>query len=334
MIIVLIKIVKIFSPAIWMLLIFWLSSKPLDYFPAGAPDYGQIIVHIFLYAVLSALIINAAVGINRGWKFRNIILFAIFFSSVYGISDEYHQGFVPGRTVSFLDLGFDFFGAVLGSFPHPASRERRGKPLFPLLRRSGSAKFPHPNPLPLLRRSGRGGNRLLLHVCCIGCGAYVAEELKKNYDVVLYFYNPNIFPEIEYKKRLEEARRIAKKFKLKLIVEKYDHGKWLKMVNGFESEPERGERCLICYRDRLDKTAKTAKENGFDYFATTLTISPHKDAKRISLVGQEMAEKYKVKFLDKDFKKNNGFKKSCELSKELGLYRQDYCGCEFSRALR
>lgn len=310
------KTVKTFLPILWMFFIFWLSDKPLDYFPAGAPDYGQIVVHIFLYAVLAGLIVSAAAGINRGWKIRNIILFAILFSVLYGITDEYHQGFVPGRTVSFLDLGFDFLGAVLGSL------------VFFLKPFACIADLAPP---PLLPR-GERMNKLLLHVCCIGCGAHVAEELGKDYQIVLYFYNQNIFPESEYKKRLEEAERVAKKFKLKLVIGKYNHSTWLELVKGLEGEPERGRRCLLCYRERLDMAAKFAGENGFDYFATTLTTSPHKDAEAINRIGRELAEKYGVKFLDKDFKKQDGFKKSCALSKELGLYRQDYCGCEFSRS--
>ncbi len=174
--------------------------------------------------------------------------------------------------------------------------------------------------------------KLLLHICCMGCGAHIAGELKKNFRVTLFFYNPNIFPENEYNKRLGEAKKIAKKFNLKLIIGKYKHNEWLELIKGNEREPEKGKRCIICYHERLKETAVKAKEIGSDYFTTTLTISPRKDARAISEIGNGLADKYDIKFLDKDFKKQDGFKKTCELSRELGLYRQNYCGCEFSRS--
>jgi len=170
-----------------------------------------------------------------------------------------------------------------------------------------------------------------LHICCIGCGAYVAGELAREFRVKLFFYNPNIYPEDEYKKRLQETKRIAEKMKLDLIVGAYDHKAWLKMIAGHETDPERGGRCRLCYRDRLRSTAEKAVAESMDYFTSTLSVSPHKDARLISKTGQEMSGRYGVKFLDRDFKKRDGFKKSCELSRQLDLYRQDYCGCEFSR---
>ncbi len=173
--------------------------------------------------------------------------------------------------------------------------------------------------------------KLLLHVCCIGCGAYVSRLLNEDFEVSLYFFNPSIYPESEYKKRLAEAGRIANLFGLELINGEYDHGQWLKKIKGHESDPERGERCRICYRDRLENTARLAVKNGFAYFTTTLTVSPHKDALAISQIGKETEKNYRIKFFDKDFKKQDGFKKSTLLSCELGLYRQNYCGCEFSR---
>jgi predicted adenine nucleotide alpha hydrolase (AANH) superfamily ATPase len=148
--------------------------------------------------------------------------------------------------------------------------------------------------------------------------------------VTLFFYNPNIFPKQEYKKRLKEVKKIARKFKLKLIVGKYNHQKWFKLTKGYEHEPEKGARCLICYRDRLEKTALTARNNDFDYFSTTLTVSPHKNTLAINKIGRELGEKFKVNFLEKDFKKQDGFKKSVLLARELNLYQQKYCGCEYS----
>ncbi|MCK5211445.1 epoxyqueuosine reductase QueH [Candidatus Parcubacteria bacterium] len=173
-------------------------------------------------------------------------------------------------------------------------------------------------------------SKLLLHICCVGCGVAIMKELKGDYQLTLYFYNPNIFPKEEYNKRLMEAKRIASELGLDLIAEDYNHKSWLKLVRGYEKDPERGERCRICYKDRLKQTAAKAKELGFDSFTTTLTVSPHKDAKAIITLGNDLVNKYSLKFLDQDFKKQDGFKKACALSKELNLYRQEYCGCEFS----
>ncbi|MDO8667972.1 MAG: epoxyqueuosine reductase QueH [bacterium] len=174
--------------------------------------------------------------------------------------------------------------------------------------------------------------KLLLHICCVGCGVYVSQLLKLDYDVKLFFYNPNIWPEEEYKKRLGEAEKIAKKFNLELIKGEYDHDKWLKAVRGHESNPEKGERCLICYKFRLDEAVIMAKKFSCDYLTTTLTTSPHKVASAINEIGEQAAARFGIKFLSQDFKKQDGFKKSSALSRELGLYRQNYCGCEFSRS--
>jgi len=174
-------------------------------------------------------------------------------------------------------------------------------------------------------------HKLLLHICCVGCGVYIAQVLKKEaYQVTLFFYNPNIWPESEHKKRLEEANRIARNLDIKIISINYTHREWLSSVKGLENEPEKGRRCLICYEDRLRKTAEVAKENNFDYFTTTLSTSPHKQSKKIIELGKKIADDYNLNFLDRDFKKQDGFKKSSEMSKKLGLYRQNYCGCEFS----
>jgi len=172
--------------------------------------------------------------------------------------------------------------------------------------------------------------KLLLHICCVGCGIYIAKILKEKFEVVFYFYNPNIFPENEYKKRLEETKKIAQEYNIKLMVGDYNHDVWLERVKGYEKEPERGKRCEICYQDRLENTAARAGEIESDFFATTLSISPHKDFSKISNIGKSLEKKYKINFLDKDFKKQDGYKKSVELSKKLNLYRQNYCGCEFS----
>lgn len=172
---------------------------------------------------------------------------------------------------------------------------------------------------------------ILLHICCAGCGAYVSGSLKDFYEVILFFYNPNIFPAEEYEKRKAEAKRVAVHYGLRLVTGAYDHGSWLKKIAGHEKDRERGERCRICYRDRLAETAKIAKARGIGFFATTLTVSPHKDARLISEIGRSLARIYGPEFLDADYNKGDGFKKGLAVSKNLGLYRQNYCGCEFSR---
>ena len=172
--------------------------------------------------------------------------------------------------------------------------------------------------------------KLLLHICCAGCGASVARELEEEYSVTLFFYNPNIFPKSEYEKRLRETKKIASYLKMPLIVSDYDHNGWLINVEGLAREPEKGKRCIICYRQRLKSTREEARRKGFNYFSTTLTVSPHKDARKIIEIGNSLAIKPELLFLARDFKKKDGFKKASCLSQELGLYRQDYCGCEFS----
>jgi hypothetical protein len=173
--------------------------------------------------------------------------------------------------------------------------------------------------------------KLLLHICCVGCGVYVSQILKQDYDVILFFYNPNIWPKEEYEKRMEEAEKISKQFNLELIKGEHEHDKWLEAVRGHEADPEKGERCLICYEFRLQAAAAMAKKLNCDYLTTTLTTSPHKNAVAINEIGKKLAAENSLKFLSQDFKKQDGFKKSAALARELNLYRQNYCGCEFSR---
>ena len=170
--------------------------------------------------------------------------------------------------------------------------------------------------------------KIILHVCCAPCSTHSIEELQKDYEVTLFFYNPCIFPEKEYNKRLENAEIIAKEMNVKLIAPKYNHQEFIDFIKGLENEKENGARCLKCFEQRLSKTAEYASEHGFDFFTTTLTISPHKNSKKIFEIAEN--KKGNSKFLEIDFKKKDGFKKSTELSKKYNLYRQNYCGCEFS----
>jgi len=173
--------------------------------------------------------------------------------------------------------------------------------------------------------------KLLLHVCCGPCATEVIRRLQEKFKITAYFYNPNIWPKEEYEKRLATFENLAKIMKLNFIKPKsYDNDIWEKTIKGFEGEPEGGKRCILCYQTRLEETAKKTKENKFDYFTTTLTISPHKKADIINKIGERLAQKYGIKFLSEDFKKKNGFLHSIELSKKFGLYRQNYCGCKYS----
>ncbi len=173
---------------------------------------------------------------------------------------------------------------------------------------------------------------LLLHSCCAPCTTYVYDLLEKKYDVVVFFYNPNIQPEEEYRRREEEIRRFASEKCFELIVGPYDEPGWMDAVKGFENEPEGGARCRLCFRYRLEKAAaEAARLYGIKLFTSTLSVSPHKNAKVINEEGVRAAEKYEVEYLESDFKKRDGFKKSVELSKKHGFFRQNYCGCEFSK---
>lgn len=179
--------------------------------------------------------------------------------------------------------------------------------------------------------------RLLLHACCAPCLTSVYEIVKDNYHVTIYWFNPNIFPREEYDKRSSELLRYARDINVSVIIDDdyvNSFNNWTSTMFPFRDKPEGGIRCETCIGNRLDKTAKIAKNSDFDIFSTTLTVSPHKNSKMINDLGQFLSEKYKIPFLATDFKKNDGYLRSVRLSKEFGLYRQNYCGCEVSLKLR
>lgn len=171
---------------------------------------------------------------------------------------------------------------------------------------------------------------MLLHVCCAPCSTWAIERLKNEYNVTLFFYNPNIHPEEEYNKRLENAKRIAHLLELELIELCYDAEKWHRSVKGLENEPEHGRRCALCFELRLGKAAEFAKKHNFDIFTTTLTVSPHKNHQVINNAGMKLGKEFNVEFLEANFKKQDGYKMSIHLSKKYDLYRQKYCGCVYS----
>ena len=175
--------------------------------------------------------------------------------------------------------------------------------------------------------------RMLLHVCCGPCASACVPALKgAGEDVTLLFANSNIDTREEFDRRLREAEKLAAVDGVPVVALPYDHEEWLREVAaGYEHEPEKGERCARCFRYNLRKTAEYAKAHGFDAFTTSLTVSPHKDAERLNQIGKALGERYGVPFLPSDFKKREGYKRSIQLSKEYDLYRQDYCGCLFSK---
>lgn len=179
---------------------------------------------------------------------------------------------------------------------------------------------------------------LLLHACCAPCSSYVLEYLSQFFEITLFYYNPNIAPESEYRYRVSELKRLVAEMLpesgVTVLEGNYDPERFLSAVKGLEQEPEGGKRCMVCYRLRLEESAKIARELGCEYFTTTLSISPLKNAQALNDIGAELAPIYQTKYLHSDFKKREGYKRSIQLSAEYGLYRQDYCGCAFSRAER
>ena len=180
-----------------------------------------------------------------------------------------------------------------------------------------------------------GKKKLLLHACCAPCSSYVIEYLSNYFDITILYYNPNIDTKEEFLKRLNELKRFVKEFKTKNKVQVvslgYNQEDYLEIVKGLESEPEGGKRCIECFKLRLKKACLYAKEHNFDYFTTTLTISPLKNSKIINEIGHDLEEEFGVKYLYSDFKKKEGYKRSIILSHEYNLYRQDYCGCRYSK---
>lgn len=187
----------------------------------------------------------------------------------------------------------------------------------------------------IIKTNAKEGKRpkLLLHVCCAPCSSYCMEYLTEYFDMTLLFYNPNMDSSEEYEKRKAELLRLVKEagFPVKIVTDPYEPQEYFEAVKGLEDIREGGERCFACYELRLERAAEYAAQNGFDLFTTSLSISPYKNAEKINEIGERLASKYGVAHLPSDFKKKNGYKRSIELSREYDLYRQDYCGCIFSK---
>ena len=180
--------------------------------------------------------------------------------------------------------------------------------------------------------------KLLIHSCCAPCSSYVLEYLSQYFEITVYFYNPNIYPPLEYIRRVEEQDRLIQEMNfvhpVTLQTGAYEPQEFYRIVEGLEKEPEGGVRCFRCYELRLQEAAKIAQAGRYDYFTTTLSISPLKNADKLNEIGEKLGREYRVNYLPSDFKKKNGYKRSVELSKEHDLYRQDYCGCVFSQRER
>lgn len=184
-----------------------------------------------------------------------------------------------------------------------------------------------------IKKSGKKPS-LLLHACCAPCSSAVLERLKDIFSVTLYFYNPNISPKEEFKFRLAELNRLTAEMGLSdisVIAPKYDNDEFESVIKGMEDIPEGGARCAVCYRLRLERAVLYAEKHGFDYVTTTLSVSPHKNAGLLNKIGEELTHFLNVRYLISDFKKKDGYKCSCELSRQYNLYRQNYCGCVYSK---
>lgn len=179
---------------------------------------------------------------------------------------------------------------------------------------------------------------ILLHSCCAPCSSYCLEYLSQYFSITVFYYNPNIYPQEEYQKRVEEQRhfieRLPAKHPISFVEGAFEEQRFYDTVRGHEQEKEGGERCYLCYELRLREAAELAKQRKMDYFTTTLSISPLKNAEKLNEIGDRLSEEYGVRYLNSDFKKKNGYKRSVELSEEYGMYRQYYCGCVFSKKQR
>lgn len=174
--------------------------------------------------------------------------------------------------------------------------------------------------------------KILLHACCAICSAYPISKLQDmGYTVIVYFYNPNIFPEEEYQKRLEAQKTLCQHFNCELIIPKYEPETYYNYVKGLENEPEKGLRCDKCFELRLNAAAQYAKNNNIDIFTTSIVISPHKNYEKLTKIGETIAKQYNINYLAENFRKQDGFLKTNTIAKSLNLYRQNYCGCKFAK---
>jgi len=285
---------------LWLALVWYLMIMPLP--DSGLPSpYTFIIdkiVHLVLFGALTALLWRALKTWFHNHLLRMILLVAVTFSYAYLI--EYWQGFTSSRMPSFWDLFWGTVGIGLAILIIWEYREKKPS--------------------------------LLVHLCCGPCGSGAIKALKKKYRLILLFANSNIDTADEFHKRWQAARELANFHGLKLIKSPYTHEYWTKLIAGHEDAPEKGSRCQICYRLRMYEAAVTAQILGYKYFTTSLSTSPYKDKTGVMSIGKDLEKLLKVNFLDFDFSADDGYKASVNESKRLRLYRQKYCGCEYSKS--
>lgn len=283
----------------WIFAIWYLMVMPLP--DSGLPDVSTHVIdkfiHIILFGVLTILVWRLLKNIIHHHLARLTWSLALVWS--YAYLTEFIQSLGDSRTSSFWDLFWGTVGMLTALLI--IWRWRESKP------------------------------RLLIHLCCGPCGAGAIRDLKRTYNITLLFTNSNIDTEVEYNKRYLAARALARHHGLRLIRSTYAHDAWLNLVKGHETAPEKGSRCHICYRARLGEAAVTARAYGYQYFSSSLSDSPHKDNATVMQLGREVEKLTGVKFLDYNFSDNDGYRKSVQESKRLKLYRQNYCGCEFSK---
>lgn len=294
----------------WLMLVAVLLTRRLPTAalssPAGVFGWDKLI-HLVLFAFLARLI--------AGWLLRHTSIsraragwIAIAVAAATSAFFEFLQGYLPTRTRDSADLAAGILGALIGvgvwrwyQHWHP---ERHQRP------------------------------RLLLHVCCGPCGSDLIGDLKRRFRLTLYFNNHNIDTRQEFDRRWQQVKIVARHWGVPAILESYRHATWRRLARGHEHENEGGARCPVCFALRLKATAQLAQELKFAYFSTTLSVGPRKNFEQLNTIGQNLAKRYKVKFLAEDFKQQAGYQKSVAASQRLKLYRQNYCGCEFSRRVK
>ncbi|MEI6378133.1 MAG: epoxyqueuosine reductase QueH [Candidatus Falkowbacteria bacterium] len=285
--------------AVWLWVIWFLMESRLPYIalPGNSDHYIDKLIHILIFGIMTLLTWRIfKVFWHRRWA---RIVWPCVLVAAYAYGTEYYQQFVPGRGMSTVDLIASFAGIILAVALIYWQRERKPS--------------------------------LLVHLCCGPCAAGVMRSLKRDYFPALLFANSNLDTPEEYSLRYKAAKKLANFYGLILVKSTYAHDDWLKLVAGHETAPERGSRCLLCYRYRMSETAIAAKRYGYDYFATSLTTSPYKNRTAIMDIGHQLEEETGAKFLDVNFGAGSGYQDSIKASKQLGLYRQKYCGCEYSR---
>jgi len=326
--------VKFLLALAWALLILVLMTASLAGPESAAKGFtvSDKLIHIFLFGVLAALLFNFWRGFKR-WPLRLIYLASFLSAAAWAYGCEYLQRFVPLRNSSLYDFAFALGGIILALFIFKLSsrgasdNERRGDP--PAGRRVAT---PCSAGWRIRARNDRESKpKLLLHLCCGPCGAALSGDLTGDFQPTIFFSNSNIDSRREFNKRLRQVKKVARANGLKVTVDNYNHQEWRQVIAGQETAPERGSRCLLCYAYRLQRTAQLARAEGFNFFTTSLSVSPFKDGQAVLQLGKQAAAKFQVKFLDKNFNGANGWQRALAAAKGLQLYRQNYCGCEFSR---